>query len=157
MYSCYRVNSCSLRFVSIKPRRRIMRKWVMSHINWVCATMLILPVIVSIVGALSRSDVIGYVSGALSLSIFSVLFLAISACSKEQIQEMGIMPLYIRAFRNSRKIHYGLLIVLWLQGWVWSDWTWRSLLAATVAFFLIQILSRVDGKFYTTKETNIAQ
>jgi hypothetical protein len=134
-----------------------MRKWVMSHINWVCATMLIVPVIVTVVGALSRSDVVGYVSGALSLSIFSVLFQALGACSKEQIQEMGIIPLYILAFRNSRKIHYGLLIVLWIQGWAWSDWTWRSLVAATVAFFLIQILSRVDGKFDAEKEVNVAQ
>jgi uncharacterized membrane protein len=119
--------------------------------------MLIVPVIVTVVGALSRSDVVGYVSGALSLSIFSVLFQALGACSKEQIQEMGIIPLYILAFRNSRKIHYGLLIVLWIQGWAWSDWTWRSLVAATVAFFLIQILSRVDGKFDAEKEVNVAQ
>jgi hypothetical protein len=82
--------------------------------------------------------VFGYVFGALFLSFFATLNQAIATVAEKKIE--NIYPIWFGMLKKSKQIHFGLVLVIWVQGWAWANWTWRSLLVATIAYLVVQHL-----------------
>ena len=82
--------------------------------------------------------VFGYVFGALFLSFFATANQAMVTVAEEKIG--NIYPVLFGMLKKSKQIYFGLVLVVWLQGWAWAHWTWRSLLAATIAYLVVQYL-----------------
>jgi len=82
--------------------------------------------------------VFGYVFGALFLSFFATINQAFAIMVEKKIE--NIYPMWFWMLKKSKQIHFGLVLVVWAQGWAWANWTWRSLLLTTIAYLVVQHL-----------------
>ena len=82
--------------------------------------------------------VFGYVFGTLFLSFFATLNQATMTMLEKKIED--IYPTWFWVMKKSKQIYFGLVLIVWVQGWAWANWTWRSLLVATIAYLVVQHL-----------------